>query len=158
MKPRNSSWYDQLSMRLPRAGPARASRCTTRSGSEVMRATPVSCTRWGPGRAPGAGVVGLLGRAWPAHAILVLLCLSLSSILGILTGVIQASTRRRALDTTLSVSTVTLFALPGYWLGLMLAAFYVRKRPTEAFGEFWPGEVVRKTQQENLPIKRRELL
>ncbi|MEP7326103.1 MAG: ABC transporter permease [Gemmatimonadota bacterium] len=90
---------------------------------------------WGTSIATGQRVAAMLGRAWPATAILVLLSLSLSYILGILTGVIQASTRRRALDTTLSVSTVTLFALPGYWLGLMLVmlfTYWLRVLP--AFG------------------------
>lgn len=90
---------------------------------------------WGTSIATGQRVAGMLGRAWPATAILVLLSLSLSYILGILVGVIQASTQRRALDTTLSVTTVTLFALPGYWLGLMLVmvfTYWLRVLP--AFG------------------------
>jgi peptide/nickel transport system permease protein len=90
---------------------------------------------WGTSIATGQRVAAMLGRAWPATAVLVLLSLSLSYILGILVGAIQASTRRRALDTTLSVTTVTLFALPGYWLGLMLVmvfTYWLRVLP--AFG------------------------
>jgi peptide/nickel transport system permease protein len=90
---------------------------------------------WGTSIATGQRVAAMLSRAWPATAVLVLLSLSISYILGILVGAIQASTRRRALDTTLSVTTVTLFALPGYWLGLMLVmvfTYWLRVLP--AFG------------------------
>jgi len=90
---------------------------------------------WGTSIATGQRVAAMLGRAWPATAVLVLLSLSFSYILGILVGAIQASTRHRALDTTLSVTTVTLFALPGYWLGLMLVmvfTYWLRALP--AFG------------------------
>lgn len=79
---------------------------------------------WGTSIATGQRVAAMLGRAWPATAILVLLSLALSYLFGILVGAIQASTRRRAVDTALSVTTVTLFALPGYWLGLMLVMVF----------------------------------
>lgn len=75
---------------------------------------------WGQSIASGRPVRTMLAEAWPATAILVVLSLLASYFLGILVGVIQAGTRNRALDTTLSVTTVTLFAMPGYWLGLML--------------------------------------
>lgn len=90
---------------------------------------------WGASIATGESVAAMLGRAWPATALLVVLSLSLSYIFGILIGAIQASTRSRRLDTTLSVTTVTLFALPGYWLGLMLVmvfTYWLRVLP--AFG------------------------
>lgn len=90
---------------------------------------------WGTSIATGQRVASMLGRAWPATAVLVLLSLSFSYIFGILIGVIQASTRHRAIDTTLSVTTVTLFALPGYWLGLMLVmVFTYQLRVLPAFG------------------------
>jgi EAL domain-containing protein (putative c-di-GMP-specific phosphodiesterase class I) len=49
-------------------------------------------------------------------------------------GVVQA-VRGGRLDTALSVVTVTLFALPGYWLGLMLVMLFTyRARMLPAFG------------------------
>jgi peptide/nickel transport system permease protein len=79
---------------------------------------------WGTSIASGRPVREMLGGAWPATAILVVLSLLLSYLLGILIGAIQAGSRRRSLDTTLSVVTVTLFAMPGYWLGLMLVMVF----------------------------------
>ena len=79
---------------------------------------------WGTSIASGRPVSALLAEAWPATAILVLLSLSASYLLGILIGAVQAATRHRALDTALSVTTVTLFAMPGYWLGLMLVMVF----------------------------------
>jgi len=62
------------------------------------------------------------------------LSLLLSYLLGLVVGAIQATARRR-LDTVLSVTTVTLFALPGYWLGLMLVlVFTYWARALPAFG------------------------
>jgi peptide/nickel transport system permease protein len=58
----------------------------------------------------------------------------LSYLIGIAIGVVQASLGGR-LDTMLSVATVTLFALPGYWLGLMLVMLFTyRLRWLPAFG------------------------
>jgi peptide/nickel transport system permease protein len=79
---------------------------------------------WGTSVASGRPVRAMLGEAWPATALLVTLSLLASYLLGILVGVIQAGTRRRSLDTALSVTTVTLFAMPGYWLGLMLVMIF----------------------------------
>lgn len=79
---------------------------------------------WGSSIATGRPVRSMLGEAWPATALLVTLSLVASYLLGILVGVIQAGTQRRSLDTTLSVTTVTLFAMPGYWLGLMLVMIF----------------------------------
>ena len=76
----------------------------------------------------------MIGEAWPATVKLVGVSLALSYLLGIAVGAVQA-TRGGPLDTTLSVVTVTLFALPGYWLGLMLVmvfTYWLRVLP--AFG------------------------
>ena len=76
----------------------------------------------------------MLGDAWPATVRLVGLSLILSYLLGIAIGAVQAM-RGGALDTALSIVSVTLFALPGYWLGLMLVmAFTYRARLLPAFG------------------------
>ena len=89
---------------------------------------------WGRSIATGRPVSGMISAAWPATVSLVGLSLVLSYIIGIIVGAIQA-TRGGRLDTTLSVVTVTLFALPGYWLGLMLVmVFTYWARALPAFG------------------------
>jgi peptide/nickel transport system permease protein len=89
---------------------------------------------WGTSIATGRSVRDMIGEAWPATVKLVGLSLILSYLLGIAVGAVQA-VRGGRLDTTLSVVTVTLFALPGYWLGLMLVmvfTYWLRVLP--AFG------------------------
>jgi len=80
-------------------------------------------------------VRAVLAEAWPATAGLVGLSLLLSYLLGIAVGAVQAARGGTRLDTALSVSTVTLFALPGYWLGLMLVLLFTyRLRVLPSFG------------------------
>lgn len=79
---------------------------------------------WGVSLATGRPVRTMLGTAWPATVRLVLLSLLLSYALGLVVGTIQAARHRSKLDTALSVVSVTLVALPGYWLGLMLVALF----------------------------------
>jgi|SRR5690349_12573107 peptide/nickel transport system permease protein len=89
---------------------------------------------WGTSIATGRPVRVMISSAWPATVSLVGLSLLFSYFLGILVGSIQAS-RGGWIDTTLSVVTVTLFALPGYWLGLMLVmVFTYWARALPAFG------------------------
>jgi len=89
---------------------------------------------WGTSIATGRPVREVLAEAWPATIRLVGLSLVLSYLLGIVVGVVQA-TRGGGLDTALSVLSVTLFALPGYWLGLMLVMLFTyRARALPAFG------------------------
>ncbi len=89
---------------------------------------------WGTSIATGRPVRGMLARAWPATVELVGLSLVLSYLIGIAVGAVQAMARRQV-DTALSVLTVTLFALPGYWLGLMLVmVFTYWARLLPAFG------------------------
>jgi peptide/nickel transport system permease protein len=89
---------------------------------------------WGRSLATGRPVRSMLGEAWPATVRLVGLSLILSYLLGIAIGVLQAM-RGGPLDTALSIVSVTLFALPGYWLGLMLVmVFTYRARMLPAFG------------------------
>jgi len=90
---------------------------------------------WGTSIASGRPVRTMLLEAWPATAKLVLLSLLLSYVIGIGLGVVQASAGGTRLDTALSAASVTLFALPGYWLGLMLVmVFTYRLRLLPAFG------------------------
>jgi peptide/nickel transport system permease protein len=89
---------------------------------------------WGTSIATGRPVRAMLAQAWPATVRLVGLSLIVSYLLGIAVGVVQAA-RGGALDTALSIASVTLFALPGYWLGLMLVmVFTYQLRWLPAFG------------------------
>jgi peptide/nickel transport system permease protein len=90
---------------------------------------------WGTSIATGRPVRAVLGAAWPATVRLVGLSLLLSYLLGIAVGAVQAARSGSRTDTALSVVTVTLFALPGYWLGLMLVmVFTYWARVLPAFG------------------------
>jgi len=75
---------------------------------------------WGTSITKGRPVRAILGDAWPATVRLVVLSLILSYVIGLAVGVVQAARGGTRTDTALSVVTVTLFAIPGYWLGLML--------------------------------------
>ncbi len=89
---------------------------------------------WGTSISTGRPVRAMLAAAWPATVRLVGISLVLSYLLGILIGAIQATASRRV-DTTLSIATVTLFAMPGYWLGLMLVMLFTyRARLLPSFG------------------------
>lgn len=52
--------------------------------------------------------------------VLVVPALVLSSILGIFFGALAATSRRRSVDNGLSMLSIALFSLPGFWLGLVL--------------------------------------
>lgn len=79
---------------------------------------------WGTSIATGRPVGAMLRDAWPFTVVLVSLSLLLSYVVGIAVGAVQAARGGSRLDTMLSVSTVTLFAMPGYWLGLMLVMVF----------------------------------
>ncbi|HET9386671.1 MAG TPA: ABC transporter permease [Gemmatimonadales bacterium] len=90
---------------------------------------------WGNSIAKGLPVRQLLALAWPATVRLVGLSLLLSYLIGIVIGAFQAARSGSRSDTALSVASVTLFALPGYWLGLMLVlVFTYWARWLPAFG------------------------
>lgn len=80
--------------------------------------------QWGTSIVTGRPVRDMLRAAWPATVRLVLLSLLLSYGLGLLLGAWQAARAGSRLDTTLSVLSVSLVALPGFWLGLMLVAVF----------------------------------
>ena len=75
---------------------------------------------FGASIATGRPVLAMLGDAWPATAILVGLSIALGYLFGIAVAAVQAVTRRRSLDAALSIGTVTLAALPAYWLAFVL--------------------------------------
>ena len=90
---------------------------------------------WGVSIATGREVRWMIGNAWPATVLLVGVSLALSYLFGILVGTVQAVRTGTKLDTALSISTVTLFAIPGYWLGLifiMVFTYWLKVLP--AFG------------------------
>jgi len=90
---------------------------------------------WGISIAKGRPVRTVLADAWPATVRLVGLSLLLSYLLGIAVGAVQAHRQGSRTDTALSVITVTLFAVPGFWLGLMLVmVFTYWARVLPAFG------------------------
>jgi peptide/nickel transport system permease protein len=90
---------------------------------------------WGTSIAKGRPVRAILGDAWPATVRLVALSLALSYLIGLAVGALQAARSGSRTDTLLSVTTITLFALPGYWLGLMLMlVFTYWGRMLPAFG------------------------
>ncbi len=89
---------------------------------------------WGRSIATGRPVRALLADAVPATLELAGLSLVLSYALGVLVGAVQASAGPRT-DTALSVVTVTLFALPGFCLGLALIMVFSHwARALPAFG------------------------
>lgn len=91
--------------------------------------------RWGTSIATGRPVRAMLGAAWPATVRLVFLSLLLSYGLGLVLGAWQAARAGSRLDTSLSVISVALVALPGFWLGLMLVALFTYLlRVLPAFG------------------------
>src|SRR5207247_9646792 len=90
---------------------------------------------WGNSIAKGRPVRAILATAWRQAAWLVALSLALSYLIGLAIGAVQAARSGSRLDTLLSVSTVTLFAMPGYWLGLMLVLLFTYwARVLPAFG------------------------
>ncbi len=90
---------------------------------------------WGRSIAKGRPVRGVLGDAWPATVRLVALSLLLSYVIGLVVGAVQAARGGSRTDTAISVTSVTLFAMPGYWLGLMLVlVFTYWARWLPAFG------------------------
>lgn len=91
--------------------------------------------RWGTSIVTGRPVRSMLGAAWPATVRLTLLSLLLSYGLGLVIGALQAARAGTRLDTGISVVSVALVALPGFWLGLMLVGvFTYLLRVLPAFG------------------------
>jgi peptide/nickel transport system permease protein len=78
---------------------------------------------WGLSIATGRPVSAMLGAAWPATALLVVLSLALSYIIGIAIGTLQSRLRRGS-DAAISALTISFYAMPGYWLGLMLVLLF----------------------------------
>lgn len=89
---------------------------------------------WGTSLATGRPAARMIAEAWPATALLVALSLLCSYLVGILVGTVQARLRPVG-DTALSIVSVTLFAMPGYWLAILLVwLFTYRLALLPAFG------------------------
>jgi peptide/nickel transport system permease protein len=111
---------------------------------ELDRPLPAQYAHWlraaargdfGTSIATGDQVGRMLARAWPATVRLVGLSLVLSYLLGILVGAVQAHHGGSGTDTALSIASVTVLAMPGYWLGLMLVMLFTYElRWLPAFG------------------------
>jgi len=80
--------------------------------------------RWGTSIVTGRPVRAMLSAAWPATVRLTLLSLVLSYGLGLVIGAIQAARAGSRLDTSITVVSVSLVAVPGFWLGLMLVGVF----------------------------------
>ena len=115
----------------PSATPAQLAAATRAAGLD--RALGVQYLDWlgnaargnfGSSIVDGRPVAGILAGAWPATALLVVLSISASWLLGIAVGAWQATTRRRTVDAALSAITVALTATPGYWLGSVLVLVF----------------------------------
>jgi peptide/nickel transport system permease protein len=90
---------------------------------------------WGTSIVTGRTARAMLADAWPATARLVGVSLALSYLLGLGLGLLQAARAGSGTDTALSILSVTLYALPGYWLGLMLVMLFTYQlRLLPAFG------------------------
>jgi len=90
---------------------------------------------FGTSIATGRRVAASIAAAWPATAILVILSLALTYLFGVAIGTWQANTRSRRADAAITIATVSLNAMPGYWLGLVLVmVFTYRLRILPAFG------------------------
>ncbi|HSR92606.1 MAG TPA: ABC transporter permease, partial [Gemmatimonadales bacterium] len=78
---------------------------------------------WGSSISTGRPVSAMLSAAWPATALLVVLSLALSYLIGIALGTLQSRLRRGS-DVAISAVTISFYAMPGYWLGLMLVLLF----------------------------------
>src|SRR2546430_4801073 len=90
---------------------------------------------WGNSIAKGRPVRALLGAAWRQTAWLIGLSLALSYLIGLAVGAVQAARSGSRFGTLLSLLLVTVFAIPGGCLGLLLVlVFTYWARVLPAFG------------------------
>jgi peptide/nickel transport system permease protein len=117
---------------------------TMRHGMGLDRSLPAQYVEWigrairgdfGVSVTTGRSVAASLAEAWPATALLVILSITLTYLIGITLGSWQANSRSRVADGAITTGTITLAALPGYWLGLVLImVFTYRLGWLPAFG------------------------
>jgi peptide/nickel transport system permease protein len=71
-------------------------------------------------------VLAALGDAIPNTLLLAAAALLVDFTLGVIIGVFQATRRRPAADTALSLITITLYSTPVFWLGLVLLVVFAQ--------------------------------
>jgi peptide/nickel transport system permease protein len=91
--------------------------------------------RWGTSLAQQRPVTRVLADAVPYTLLLSGTSLLLTYLGGIIVGLLQAVKRARALDTALTVTTLVIYGMPAYWLGLMLVLVFTYG--AARYG--WPG-------------------
>ena len=79
---------------------------------------------WGTSLAQGRPVRQVIGEAVPYSLGLAGISLLFSYLIGIAVGAFQAARAGRKIDTWLSVASVVAFALPSYWLALVLVMVF----------------------------------
>ncbi|MGD2135790.1 MAG: ABC transporter permease [Gemmatimonadales bacterium] len=79
---------------------------------------------WGVSLVQQRPVLRLIGDALPHTLLLSGASLLLTYVLGIAIGFVQAAKRRSAIDTTLTVTTLTIYGMPAYWLSIMLVLVF----------------------------------
>jgi peptide/nickel transport system permease protein len=99
----------------------------------------------------GRPVVQALADALPATMLLAGTALLLHLIAGILLGVVSAAMRDRWPDRTLTLASLTLYAMPTFWLGLMVVLLLAHWIP------IFPASSLHSVGHEQWPLARRLL-
>lgn len=90
---------------------------------------------WGQSLTQQRPVTRVILDALPHTLLLTGASLVLTYVLGILIGFVQAVRRRSAVDTALTVTTLTVYGMPAYWLAIMLVLVF----SYTAARQGWPG-------------------
>jgi peptide/nickel transport system permease protein len=115
----------------PSASAAEIARIRTEMGLDAPVA--VQYARWigglvsgdlGESLAQRRPVAAVLGDALPLSIALGALSLTLTFVLGVAIGTLQAARRGRPLDTVLTLITTTVYAAPSFWIALALVALF----------------------------------
>jgi peptide/nickel transport system permease protein len=72
----------------------------------------------------GRPVAELILERLPATLLLMIAAITLAIAFGIVLGVVAAKNRGRLVDTIISVGALVIYAMPVFWLGLMLIVFF----------------------------------
>ena len=105
----------------------------TRAALGLDHSIPIQYARWltatlrgdlGASFATGKPVVQVLREAAPISIGLGAVSLALTFLIGVPIGMVQAATRGRAADRTLTVLSTAVYAAPSFWLALALVAVF----------------------------------
>ncbi len=72
-------------------------------------------------------VIEIIGRRFPATLELVMPSIALMLIFGITTGALSANHHKKTVDYTFRITSVIAYAIPIFWLGLMLQIVFARE-------------------------------